>query len=177
MKYLVIQIGIAAYSGEPNKDLVEASNRFIEELAKYYRSRNVVLVMGGYWGLMKHISDKACSEGFKVVFILPEKPRELPPDDSCYIAINTGLDFRQRSEIIVLSSKALAVMGGSVGTIIEILMSAAAGKPLYILSGYDLPSDRVSSVLEGLAGYLDFKYRIYHRDPINMARDLYRELQ
>ncbi len=173
----MIQIGVAAYSGEPNRDLVRDAERFIEELSRTDLAGKIVFVLGGYWGLMRYIADAACSYGFRSVFILPEHPRETPPAGECFIHIYTGLDFRQRSEIIVLSSDALVVMGGSVGTIIEVFMSAASGRPIFILRGYGLPSDTVGVSLEALSGYIDFHFSFYDRDPVALAKDLYRYIR
>ncbi len=164
------RISIAASSDEPGEDLLEASRIFVKTLKNCLGS--FIIYLGGYWGLMKHIAEYACSIGIPCVFILPENPREDPPRKSCFYPVYTGLSMRQRSETLVMSGDVLASLGGSVGTIVEIFMAYANSIPSYVLLGYGLDSDRI----EAFSPYADYRrlttIKTFRRDPVGMAREI-----
>jgi len=168
------RIAIAASSDEPGQELLEASRAFIGALRGCLGS--FIIYLGGYWGLMRHIAEYACSSGIPCVFILPENPREDPPRKPCFYPVYTGLSMRQRSETLVMSGDVLASLGGGVGTVVEIFMAYANSIPSYVLLGYGLDSDRV----EVFAPYADYRglaeIKVFRRDPVGMASEICRDL-
>jgi uncharacterized protein (TIGR00725 family) len=141
----VLQVGVAAYSGEPTSELEAACRRFIEGLARGCGGR-VVMVVGGYWGLMRCVVDEALSRGVRVV-ILPPLEREDYGYPEQAIVVRSGCSFRCRSIILVRSSDVLVALGGAVGTLIEVLAAYAEGKPVYVLAGTGLDTDRYRSTI------------------------------
>ena len=136
------QIAIAATSSTFSIEHVEKVKQFLEELAQRCGLDNVVLFLGGYWGLMKVIVDYALKLGFKVVLILPieREDVELPNN---VIKIYTGTDYKIRSGILVRCGDVLVCLGGESGTIIEIFMAYGIGKNVYILDNTGFTSDKI----------------------------------
>jgi uncharacterized protein (TIGR00725 family) len=131
----MINIGVAAHSEGSNKEVAE---RFIKKLPD-----NVRIILGGYWGLMRDVADIAAERGIQVVFILPINPKEIPPRNKFFIPIDTGLDFKARSTILVRTSDILVTLGGEIGTIIELFMAYSYGKPVIILKNTGMTTDKL----------------------------------
>lgn len=143
-------VGIAAYSGEPPVELVEAAREFIKLLSSRTNPRRVTIVVGGYWGLMRVIVDEALACRFNVLIIPPlEQERVKFPEEA--IVVRTGTSFRVRSVFLVRSSEVLVVMGGGAGSMQEAITAYAEGVPTVLLTGFNMPSDRLAA----LAPYLD----------------------
>jgi uncharacterized protein (TIGR00725 family) len=135
----LIQLCFAAYSGEPPRDSVIKALIVMEKLGKL--CERFVVIVGGYWGLMKHVVDKALELGLPVVIVTPaEQEHELFPENA--IVIKPGASYRVRSVFMVRSCDTLIALGGESGTIQEIVTAYAEGIPVYILrSGFS--SDKV----------------------------------
>lgn len=129
----MIHVGVAAHSESSNREVAE---RFVSRLTKECR-----LILGGYWGLMKDVADAAFNRGMQVVFILPENPIAYPPKNEYSIPINTGLDYRGRSVILVKSSSVLVTLGGESGTITELFIAYSYGIPTLILRNTGFATD------------------------------------
>ncbi|QPG51232.1 LOG family protein [Saccharolobus solfataricus] len=129
-------ISIAAHSEESNHELAEKARKFVRSI----KPCNPILLLGGYWGLMRVVVDEALRENIKTVLILPiEKENiEIPREVIC---IKSGCEFRCRSVILVRSGDLLVSLGGGVGTEIEIMMAYAMGKPIYALTNTGLSTD------------------------------------
>ncbi|AHC51572.1 hypothetical protein SUSAZ_06200 [Sulfolobus acidocaldarius SUSAZ] len=138
----MFQIGFAAHSGEYPVELKEKVDRLINLLRKYCFQRSLSILVGGYWGLMKDIVDVAINKSFNVVVFLPVE-RELEELPDKVVKIYTGAEFRVRSVMLVRSSDVLVALGGGVGTEIEILIAYAIGKPIYVLTGTGLYTDKL----------------------------------
>jgi len=132
-----MQLGIAVHSSIPSKEAEEKVKRFIESLTCKPR-----ILLGGYWGLMKVIADEAISRGLQVVMFLPVE-REDVKIPSEVIRVNTGCEYRCRSVMLVRSSDVLVSLGGGVGTLIEIAMAYAMGKPTFVLVDTRMPTDEL----------------------------------
>jgi len=159
-------IGVAAYSEEPDKQLVEKSYSFLGELRS--RCGDVRLVVGGYWGLMRYVVDRALDLGFTVV-ILPPVEREHVVFPERAIVIRTGLTFRARSVSLARTSDVLVVLGGGAGSLQELVTAHAEGKPVYVLTNTGYPTD----VVETWPEYLDDRMLAplkKVRDPVELAR-------
>ena len=61
------QIVIAATSENYTQENVKQVREFLDELSKIHDVNDIVLFLGGYWGLMKVIVDEALKFGFKIV--------------------------------------------------------------------------------------------------------------
>jgi uncharacterized protein (TIGR00725 family) len=76
---------------------------------------------------------------------------------------------------LVRSSDILVALGGGVGTIIEILIAYAMGKPIYILTDTRLDTDKLES---SFGEYIDERKLTeikYLRDPEKLADMICRE--
>lgn len=120
--------------------MIENAKCFIDELLKF--RDNLVIVLGGYWGLMKNIADYAISNSITTMFVLPDNPPIMPPNNEYTIIVQTDLGFPTRSTVMCKTGDILVAMGGSIGSIIEIMLSYDFGKPIIVVkSGKE--TDRV----------------------------------
>ncbi len=147
MKY----IGIAAYSGEPSERIAENAECFISGLAEY--RDKVYIVLGGYWGLMKRIADAAIREGVRVIFTLPMNPPNEPPNNEYTVIIRSDMGFVSRSTLMVKTSDILVVLGGGIGSIVEMAMAYDYSKPIIVVKS-GMPTDNIP---EKIGEYLDFR--------------------
>jgi predicted Rossmann-fold nucleotide-binding protein len=157
-----VYVGVAAYSEEPDKQLVEKSYLFLGELRS--RCGDVRLVVGGYWGLMRY------------VVILPPVEREHVVFPERAIVIRTGLTFRARSVSLARTSDVLVVLGGGAGSLQELVTAHAEGKPVHVLTNTGYPAD----VVETWPEYLDDRMLAplkKVRDPVELARQACDELR
>ncbi len=142
------QIAIACYSG--GVDNVHRINieKFVELLSKRC-GRNITLFLGGYWGVMKIVVDKAIELGIPVVLFLPIEEEDIEVPEKA-IVIRGGMGYRLRSVAMVRSADIVVVLGGASGTIQEAVTAYTEGKPVLVLkSGLD--SDKLSH----LSPYVD----------------------
>ena len=167
----LIQICFAAYSGDPPKDLAEKSAIVLEKLCKLCNKFTVLV--GGYWGLMKHIVDKSLELGLQVVIVAPIEEEETTFPEKA-IVFRPGVSYRVRSVYMVRSCNALIALGGESGTIQEIVTAYAEGKPVYVLKS-GLSSDRVAL----FAPYMDSRalaeVKIFE-EPEKLAETVAREI-
>ncbi|AWR97914.2 LOG family protein [Acidianus sulfidivorans JP7] len=160
-----MQIGIAAHSGEYSKEMKESVKELISGIKE--KCKNPVLILGGYWGLMKEVVDQALSLDLKVVLILPIENETIKIPDKV-IKIYSGMEYRARSVPLVRSSDILIALGGEAGTHIEILMAYAMGKPVYILSKTGYSTDKLK---ETYPEYLDNR-RVIKVNYVNSVNEL-----
>ncbi|MEM0373518.1 MAG: LOG family protein [Sulfolobaceae archaeon] len=161
-----MQIGIAAHSGEVPEELKNKARRFVDKISE---CKNVRLLLGGYWGLMKIIVDEALRKGLPIILFIPIEREDVEiPDD--VIKVYTGCEFRCRSVILVRSSDILVSLGGGVGTEIELFMAYAMGKPIYSLIDTGLPTDNLRI---SFPEYFDDRKVVkvkYFADEVEMAK-------
>ncbi len=163
----MLQVAVAAYSGEPSRELLGKCRRFIESLAGLCSGR-VVILLGGYWGLMRCVADEALARGIPVVVIVPvEREYEVYPSGA--IIVRSGCGSRCRSMVLVRSADVLVALGGAVGTLIEVLAAYAEGKPVYVLGGTGLDTDRYRGVLEPYPDTRKLARVAYVDDPAELA--------
>ncbi len=166
-------VGIAAYSGEPSKHLVEKTISFIDALHRFC-GNGIALILGGYWGLMKIVVDRALSKGITTI-ILPPLSRENMSFPDKAITLRLGVDYRIRSIFIARSCDVLVALGGEAGTLLEIIAGYCEAKPLFVLRS-GLSTDKI----ELFSPYIDSRaisrVRIYE-DPTQLAKDVCRELE
>jgi len=147
----MIQIAIAGSSdSEPLAKAVEKTKEFIKELAKY--KDEVVLLTGGRGGIMEIASREFAKFGGIVVGILPERQEG---NEFNKIRIKTGMDFAERSAIMINSADVIVVLGGGIGTMVEALMAYDYSKPLIVVTDTGYPSNRLELLAKD--GYFDHK--------------------
>jgi len=141
-------VAVAGYSGEPPNELARACTRFVDLLAERC-GKSVALLLGGYWGVMRIVVDRALQRGLTVVVMPPLEREDTAFPEGC-IVIRTGTSYRVRSVFLARACDALVALGGASGTMQEIITAYCEGKPVLVLrSGLD--TDR----LEALAPYID----------------------
>jgi len=141
-------VAVAGYSGEPPSELAKACTRFVDLLAERC-GRGVALLLGGYWGVMRIVADRAIQRGLTVVIMSPLEREDTEFPEEC-IVIRTGASYRLRSVFLARACDVLVALGGASGTMQEIITAYCEGKPVLVLkSGLD--TDR----LEPLAPYID----------------------
>ncbi|TRM81348.1 hypothetical protein DJ524_04430, partial [Sulfolobus sp. D5] len=114
--------------------------------------------------------DEASKRGLEVIVFLPieREDIDLPVN---VIRVNTGCEFRCRSVMLVRSSDVLVSLGGEVGTMIEIFMAYAMGKPLLVLNHTGLSSDVIA---RAFPEYIDQRKVIkpkYFDSPEELAKE------
>ncbi|ABM80316.1 hypothetical protein [Hyperthermus butylicus] len=163
---MTVQVGFAAYSGEPKPVHIEAVNDIMEGLFSECEPDTVTILLGGYRGLMRLIADAAMKHGVgRLVFIIPPEYEAMSyPEGS--VVIRTGLGVRERSSILVRSSDVLVVVGGGIGTLFEVMLACSYGIPVLMLRGTGLESDRFANCYSD--GILDSRLGRcidYYNDP------------
>ncbi|MCD6324303.1 MAG: hypothetical protein J7L55_04255 [Desulfurococcales archaeon] len=174
MGFFVRYVGIAAYSGDPPQTLIYAAQEFVWKLRKHLPSKNTVLVLGGYWGLMRVIVDEALKAGFKVVILPPESMEDVSFPDNA-IVIRTGTSFRVRSVFLVRTADVLVALGGEAGSIQEVVTAYTEGKPIYVLGGTGFSTDRVKSLAPYIDRRMTSEIHIIN-DPSTLAEAVAKEL-
>lgn len=127
-------------AGEPER--AEAVGRALAE-------RGAVVVCGGRGGVMEAACRGARSAGGTTVGILPGLERA-EANAWVDVAIPTGLG-EARNALVVCAADALVAVGGEFGTLSEIALALAAGKPVVGLGTWELVKDGRSSDAIALA--------------------------
>jgi uncharacterized protein (TIGR00725 family) len=146
-----MQIAIAAHSGNPSSSAKMESLAFIKNING--KCKDPVLLLGGYWGLMKVVVDEALKNQNKFVLILPVENDNVEVPHGV-IKVKTGMEYRARSVPLVRSADALVSLGGGVGTMIEIMMAYSMGKPVYVLTESGMSSDKL---MLAFPEYIDYR--------------------
>jgi uncharacterized protein (TIGR00725 family) len=171
----IFRISFAAHSEPPSKELYDAIIQLVDKLYELLGD-NMIFYLGGYYGTMKSIADEACRRGISSVFIMPYSATYVPRK-KCFIPVNTGMEMRERSEILVLSGDVLIAVGGYAGTIIEILIAYSNNRDSYVLTGYSMPSDLLEKIF---SPYVDprrnARIKYYYKDPIRLATEVAEDL-
>ncbi|MGC9117987.1 MAG: LOG family protein [Thermoproteus sp.] len=164
-----MKLAVAAHSTD-SEALVPKIEGFFEELAAC--ARPTVLV-GGYWGLMKRVVDAALRRGLAVVALLPIEREDVELPEGV-VGIRTGCEYRCRSVMLIRSADVVAAFGGAAGTMIEVFMGYAMGKPVFVLTNTGLASDNLR---KAFPDYIDERRTAsvrYFEDPREMAREICR---
>ena len=114
------------------------------EVAEGAKEVGVELALGGCWGLMGSVVRNALKLGVKVKVFLPigkDCPYQVDK-------INTNMTPNMRSVLLVSSSDALLALGGGAGTVMEVLMAYREGKPVAVVKGYGMDSDKYFEIME-----------------------------
>jgi uncharacterized protein (TIGR00725 family) len=134
-------IGIAALGTEAPEGLAAKARRMVNALAEKCGG-DFVLALGGYWGLMRVIVDEAIRRGIKVMLFPPiERESDYFPEEA--LVVKTGMGYRGRSVALVKTADILIAVGGEAGTIMEIVAAYLEGKPVFVLGGTGLSTDKM----------------------------------
>ncbi|MFB6490158.1 MAG: LOG family protein [Thermoproteus sp. AZ2] len=159
-----MNIAVAVHSSQSG-DLAGKIEAFLDELSKCGPHN---IFVGGYWGYMRNVVDEALKRGMRVVAILPieREDVELPKDA---IVVKTGCEFRCRSVMLVRSADVLVALGGGAGTMIEIAMAYAMGKPVFVLKGTGLATDKLEAAYPEYLDERNSARVVYEADPKRLA--------
>lgn len=133
-----------------------------EAVGQLIAKAGAVLITGGMTGVMEAASKGAKEAGGLVIGVLPGRDRR---SANAYvdIAMPTGLGTA-RNIIDARAADAVIMIGGAVGTLNELTIAYAEGKPIVILRGTGGWAERIEGVLyEGQ--YLDDRHVV----PIEFA--------
>lgn len=138
------QILVIGYGGEHCTELAyDVAYRVGREIAL----RGAVLVTGGLGGVMEAASKGAAEAGGLVVGIVPQDEKEYA-NPYCDIVIPTGIGHA-RDFITAYAGDAVIVVGGGVGTMVEVCAAYLKNKPIVAVKGS-------GGVVDGIVGaYMD----------------------
>ncbi len=133
-----------------------------EAVGQFIAKAGAAIITGGMTGVMEAASKGAKEAGGLVIGVLPGRDRR-SANDYVDIAMPTGLGTA-RNIIDARAADAVIMVGGAVGTLNELTIAYAVGKPIVILRGTGGWADRIEGVLyEGR--YLDDRHVV----PIEFA--------
>ena len=132
-----MRVAVAACGCEGPKELAV-------KLAEKAAELGVELSLGGCWGLMGSVVKEALERGVRVKVFLPEGA-ECPYGADI---IETGMSPNARSVLLVRSSQALLALGGGAGTVMEVLMAYRERRPVALVYGYGMDSDKYFEVMK-----------------------------
>jgi uncharacterized protein (TIGR00725 family) len=141
-------VAVVGASQATEEDLRDA-----EEVGRRLGEAGAIVVCGGRGGVMAAASKGARQAGGTVIGMLPGEDRS-DANPWVTIAIPTGFG-ELRNGLIVRTADALIAVGGAYGTLSEIALGLAAGKPIYALHSWDIagvdvvatPAEAVSRAL------------------------------
>lgn len=119
-------------------DMAEAIGRLIAE-------GGAALITGGMTGVMEAASKGAKEAGGLVIGVLPGRDRR-SANPYVHVAMPTGLGTA-RNIIDARGADAVIMIGGGVGTLNELTIAYAEGKPIVIVRGSGGWADRIEPVL------------------------------
>ena len=133
------QILVVGYSGE---HCTENVSRLAFEVGKEVAMHSAILISGGLSGVMQ-ASCKGAKEGKgQTVCIIPQDDM-VQANEFCDIVIPTGIGFT-RDFITAHSADAVIVVGGGVGTLIEVCVAYFDAKPIVALRGSGGTADKIA---------------------------------
>ena len=143
------QILVVGYSGEHCSDDVRG---LAFEIGKEVAKHGAILMSGGLNGVMEASCRGAKEENGQTVCIIPKDDMG-QANKFCDIVIPTGIGFA-RDFITAHSADAVIVVGGGVGTLIEVCVAYLDTKPIVALRGSGGTADKIADT------YLDDRERV-----------------
>jgi uncharacterized protein (TIGR00725 family) len=110
--------------------------RAAEEVGRRLAEAGAVVVCGGRGGVMQAVCRGAKAGGGTTVGILPGTSRS-EANQYVDVSIATGLG-ELRNGLVVRAADVLVAVGGQFGTLSEIALALATGKPVVALGGWEL---------------------------------------
>ncbi|MFD6897679.1 TIGR00725 family protein [Rhodococcus sp. NPDC060086] len=118
--------------------------RIARQVGGLLAGRRAVVVTGGLGGVMAAASRGAIEAGGTTLGLLPDDDR-MVGNPYLTVAVPTGLG-EMRNALLVRSSDALVVVGGSWGTMSEIALAVRTGVPVVSIGGWKMPAGGVLDV-------------------------------
>lgn len=110
--------------------------RLCEEVGRGLAQAGFTLVTGGLEGAMEAASRGAHEAGGTVVGVLPGTDRA-EANPYCDVTVATGIGHA-RNLAVVASADVVVAVGGAWGTLSEIGLAGALGRPVILLAGWRL---------------------------------------
>jgi uncharacterized protein (TIGR00725 family) len=143
---MLTTIGVIGKNEQNENDPVAAATMDAAfEVGRLVAGRGGVIVTGGLGGVMAAASKGAKQAGGLTIGFLPAMDRKAA-NPHVDIVFPTGLG-RARNLLAARGCDALVMIGGGCGTLNELTISYAEGKPVVILRGSGGWSDRLEPVL------------------------------
>jgi len=133
------QILVVGYS---DQHCPESARDLAYEIGREVARQKSVLVSGGLGGVMEASCKGAKEEGGLTVCIIPQEKRSYA-NDYCDIVVPTGIGFT-RDFITANSADAVIIVGGGIGTMIEVSVAYFEAKPIVSLAGSGGIADRIA---------------------------------
>ena len=130
---------------EPSEVMPVEAMRAAESVGRLIAQAGAALITGGMSGVMEAASKGAQEAGGLVIGVLPGRDRR---SANAYvdIAMPTGLGTA-RNIIDARAADAVIMIGGGVGTLNELTIAYAEGKPIVIVRGTGGWAERIEGVL------------------------------
>lgn len=143
-----LQIAVIGY----NNECTDIARKIAFDLGREIASAGAVLVCGGLEGVMEAACKGAKENGGTTVGIIPQDEFSYA-NKFCDIVVCTGIGFA-RDFIVASSADGIIVVGGGVGTMIEMGVGYMAKKAVVAISGTGGAADQYGGK------YLDERNRI-----------------
>lgn len=125
----------AGYVGVVGPSRASAEEEQIaHDVGRLLAGRDVVVVTGGYGGVMAAASRGAAEAGGTVLGILSGADRS-GANPWLTVSVPTGLG-EMRNALVVRTCSALVAVGGSWGTLSEVALACRTGVPVYAVGGW-----------------------------------------
>ena len=138
-----VYITVIGGSGERDERVLKTA----EDVGVLIAEKGAVLVCGGRGGVMEAVARGAKKAGGLTVGILPGLSRR-EANPYIDVAIPTGLSHA-RNAVNVLAGDAVIVIGGGAGTLSEVGLALAYGKPVVVVRGTGGVADLLSGKMIG----------------------------
>lgn len=142
-------IGVIGSSANVPNEIYELA----VEVGRLIAEAGCITVTGGGTGIMEATSKGAKLAGGLVVGILPEFDRS-GANQYLDVAIPCGVGYAMRNITTIRSCDSVIMIRGSSGTLNEVTLAYAHGKPLTVLQGSGGMADKLEDFLP-IPGYLD----------------------
>ncbi len=155
---MLTTIGIIGRGTHHAIDVVDESTlEAARDVGRLVAKRGGVIVSGGLGGVMEAASQGAKEAGGLTVGFLPTMEKE-SANEYVDIVLPTGLGSA-RNMITARGCDAIVMIGGGVGTLNELTIAYAEGRPVIVLRGTGGWSDKIEQVLED-GKYLDHRHTV-----------------
>lgn len=124
-----LQIAVIGY----NKDCTDSTKKVAYEVGREIARAGAVLVCGGLGGVMESACKGAKENGGTTVGIIPQEEFSYA-NQYCDVVVCTGIGYA-RDFIVATSADGIIVVGGGVGTLIELGVGYMTKKTIVAMTG------------------------------------------
>jgi uncharacterized protein (TIGR00725 family) len=132
------QVLVIGYSSD---HCTQHAYKLAYEVGKEIALQGSILITGGLGGVMEAASKGAKNQGGLVVGIIPQDEKRYA-NAFCDVVISTGLGH-SRNFVTAYSADAVIVIGGGIGTAIEVGVAYQKGKPIIAMKGSGGTADEI----------------------------------